>query len=296
MTTESAPDTESRPLPPDRGDIDTERPHPSGVPLESLSSEALVRMLAGDQERAVNAVEAVATGIAAVADDVVAGIRRGGRLVYLGAGTSGRLGVLDASECPPTFRCDPKSVVGLVAGGDSALRRSSEGAEDDPRGAIPELDGLGIGPEDVVVGIAAGGTTPWVLGGIAEASIRGARTALVCCARRPRPEGCDHLVVLETGPELLAGSTRLAAGTATKIALNALTTTVFTRLGKVRGSRMIDLRATNEKLRDRCLRIICELFPSLGRSDADRALLAAGDSLREAVEHLEAGDHERRIP
>lgn len=286
--TEKSSGTTGRPLPPDRSEVDTEKPHPSEVSLESLATEQLVRTLAVDQDRAVRAVEAVSAEIAAVVEDVVAGVGRGGRLVYLGAGTSGRLGVLDASECPPTFRSDPETVVGIVAGGDRALRRSSEGAEDDPRGAIPALEELDLGMDDVVVGIAAGGTTPWVLGGIVEASARGARTALISCARRSMPPGCDHLVVLETGPELLTGSTRLAAGTATKIALNALTTSVFTRLGKVRGSRMIDLRATNDKLHDRCLRILCELFPGLDRARADRALHASGESLRSAVERLES--------
>ncbi|MAC19602.1 MAG: N-acetylmuramic acid 6-phosphate etherase [Phycisphaerae bacterium] len=285
---ESSSPSEGRRLPPDRSDVDTEKPHPSGVSLESLPTEMLVRTLVSDQDRAVRAVEAVSMEIAAVVEDVVAGLRHGGRLVYLGAGTSGRLGVLDASECPPTFRSNPETVVGIVAGGDRALRRSSEGAEDDLHGAIPALTELGLGANDVVVGIAAGGTTPFVLGGIAEASRCHARTALISCARRSVPAGCDHLVVLETGPELLTGSTRLAAGTATKIALNTLTTSVFTRLGKVRGSRMIDLRATNEKLRDRCLRILCELFPGLDRVAADRALHASDESLRSAVERLES--------
>lgn len=283
--------SESRRLPPDRSDVDTEKAHPSGISLESLPTETLVHTLVADQQRAVRAVEAVSVELAAVVEDVVAGLSHGGRLVYLGAGTSGRLGVLDASECPPTFRSDPGTVVGIVAGGDRALRRSSEGAEDDPHGAIPALAELGLGANDVVVGIAAGGTTPFVLGGIAEASRCGARTALISCARRSVPAGCDHLVVLETGPELLTGSTRLAAGTATKIALNALTTSVFTRLGKVRGSRMIDLRATNEKLRDRCLRILCELFPGLDRVRADQALHASDESLRSAVERLESAGH-----
>ena len=282
----------ARDLPPDRGSVDTERPHPAGTPLESLDSESLVAFLASDQHRAVEAVIAIAGDLGRLVDEVAAAIGRGGRLIYLGAGTSGRLGVLDASECPPTFHSDPDSVVGVIAGGEMALRRSSEGAEDDPRGAQPELERLGVGPADVVVGIAAGGTTPWVLGGIEISSVRGARTGLVTCARRETPPGCDHLIVLETGPEALTGSTRLAAGTATKVALNALTTSVFTRLGKVRGSRMIDLRATNRKLHDRCLRILRELHPELSREEADRALEAAGDSLRVAVERLEGSGSE----
>ena len=279
--------TERRPLPPDRSHVDTERPRGDGPALDALDTESLVTLLAVDQRRAVEAVEAAVGPLAALVDAVVEALRGGGRLVYLGAGTSGRLGVLDASECPPTFHSDPGQVIGLIAGGDSALRRSSEGAEDDPLGAEAELDRLDIGPGDVVVGIAAGGTTPWPLGGISSAKRRGATTAFLSCSRCDRPPGCDHLIVLDTGSEPLTGSTRLGAGTATKIALNALTTAVFTRLGKVRGSRMIDLRATNDKLRDRCLRILCELFPDLDRADADRHLQAAGDHLRAAVEARE---------
>lgn len=277
----------SRPLPPDRGHVATEQVHADAPALDRLDSRSLVALLASDQARAVAAVESAADDLATLVDATVEALSRGGRLVYLGAGTSGRLGVLDASECPPTFHSDPSQVVGLIAGGDAALRRSSEGAEDDFDGAVVDLERLGIDERDIVVGIAAGGTTPWPLGGIREASARGATTGFVCCSPRARPEGCDHLVVLDTGPEPLTGSTRLGAGTATKIALNALTTAVFTRLGKVRGGRMIDLRATNEKLRDRCLRILVELFPDLDRAEADRRLHAADDHLRRAVEALE---------
>jgi len=280
----------SRPLPPDRSHVGTEQARGDGPALDALDSEALVGLLVSDQRRAIDAVEAAVPELSRLVEATVAAIGRGGRLIYLGAGTSGRLGVLDASECPPTFHSDPAQVVGLIAGGDAALRRSSEGAEDDRDGAVPELERLGVDEDDVVVGIAAGGTTPWPLGGIAAAKQRGATTALISCAPRERPEDCDHLVVLDTGPEPLTGSTRLGAGTATKIALNALTTAVFTRLGKVRDSRMIDLRATNDKLRDRCLRILCELFPDLDRAEADRRLHAAGDHLRVAVEAIESAN------
>ena len=285
---EPAPNVSPRALPADRGEVDTERAHPAGVSLEALDTAALIGFLATDQHRAVHAVEAASEALAALADATVAALERDGRLIYLGAGTSGRLGVLDASECPPTFNADPATIIGIIAGGDTSLRRSSEGAEDDPKGAIGELQRLKVASSDVVVGIAAGGTTPWVLGGLREAHRRGATTALISCARRTKPEGCDHLVVLATGPEPLVGSTRMAAGTATKIALNALTTTVFTRLVRVRAGLMIDRRATNEKLHDRCLRILQELFPDLARREADRRLHAAGDSLRAAIESIEA--------
>ena len=289
--TEPDGNVDFRDLPADRGEVDTERPHPEGVALEALETTALIGFLATDQHRAVNAVEAATAELAVLAEAVVAAMNRQGRLIYLGAGTSGRLGVLDASECPPTFNADPATIIGVIAGGDASLRRSSEGAEDDPQGAVADLERLKVASPDVVIGIAAGGTTPWVLGGLVEASRRGATTALISCARRGTPEGCDHLVVLATGPEPLVGSTRMAAGTATKIALNALTTTVFTRLGRVRGGRMIDLRATNAKLHDRCLRILRELFPDLDRREADRWLHAADDSLRAAVESIESERH-----
>ena len=284
MTADPTP----RRLPADRGDVDTERRHPHGRSLDEMDVEALVRFLAEDQQRAVDAVVAASTPLAALVEATTGALAAGGRLLYLGAGTSGRLGVLDASECPPTFNADPERILGVIAGGDTALRRSSEGAEDDPDGAVDELDRIGIGEGDVVVGIAAGGTTPWVLGGLEVSKGRGAVTALISCARRSSPPGCDHLVVLATGPEPLAGSTRMAAGTATKIALNTLTTAIFTRLGRVRGDRMIHLRATNEKLHDRCLRILLELFPDLDRTEADRRLHAAGDSLRAAIEAIES--------
>lgn len=274
-------------LPPDRSEIATEKAHPEAVRLDAMKTSDLVLFLAHDQQRAIVAVENIVEDLAVLVESVVGALLRGGRLIYLGAGTSGRLGVLDASECPPTFNSDPRQVIGLIAGGDDALRRSSEGAEDDHEGTEPEFERLAVGEDDVVVGIAAGGTTPWVLGGLELAHQRGASTALVTCAPRDRPPGCDQLIQIATGPEALTGSTRLAAGTATKVLLNTLTTSVFVRLGKIRGNLMIDLRATNEKLHDRCLRIMCELFPEIDRTEADRLLSAAGGRLRDTVEAYE---------
>ena len=274
-------------LPPDRGHIETERPHHHHTPIDRMDDDEMVRFLVSDQARAIEAVGNATEALRSLVDLSVEAIGGGGRLIYIGAGTSGRLGVLDASECPPTFRSDPSQVVGVIAGGDAALRRSSEGREDDVDGPIEEFAALEVGGRDLVVGVTAGGTTPWVLGGLADARRRGARTGLICCARGDDPVACDCLVHLATGPEPLTGSTRLVAGTATKIALNTLTTATFTRLGKVRQGRMIDLRATNEKLRDRCLRIMLEIFPEIDRAAADAALRSAAGSLRAAIEGLE---------
>jgi N-acetylmuramic acid 6-phosphate etherase len=203
--------------------------------------------------------------------------------VYAGAGTSGRLGVLDASECPPTFCSDPAQVVGIIAGGDGALRRSSEGREDEEAGISDEFARLDLGARDCFLGIAAGGTTPYVLGAIRLAKERGAVTGFLTCAPHAQPAHCDHRIVLETGAEILTGSTRLKAGTATKIALNAITTAMFVRLGKTHGNLMVDLAATNDKLVDRALRIYREFHPSDSRAAAHAMLVSAGGMLKVAL-------------
>jgi N-acetylmuramic acid 6-phosphate etherase len=237
-----------------------------------------------DDHRAVGAaVGAAAPSLASFIDALVERMRDGGRLIYIGAGTSGRLGVLDAAECPPTFQSDPGQVVGVIAGGDAALRRSSEGMEDDPDGSREALAALGLSGADAVIGIAAGGTTPYVLGALRLAKRAGAMTTLITCAPMTTPAGCDHLIVLDTGPEILTGSTRLKAGSATKLALNIITTTTFTKLGKVYGNLMVDLRATNAKLKDRAMRILIELCPGLSRESAAAALDRAGGELKTAI-------------
>jgi N-acetylmuramic acid 6-phosphate etherase len=203
-----------------------------------------------------------------------AGASPAGRLIYLGAGTSGRLGVLDASEAPPTFCISPDRIIGIIAGGDGALRKSSEGAEDDPQGARAALEGLAGGPltaADTVVAIAAGGTTPYAVGALAIAKELSARsgvidlgqgvvksclTALLCCTPCVTPSACDHHIVLPTGPEVLTGSTRMKAGTATKLALNMISTTLMIQSGRVYQNLMVDVRPSNAKLVDRAARII----------------------------------------
>lgn len=212
------------------------------------------------------------------------GFVKGGRVIYIGAGTSGRLGVLDASEAPPTFQVPPDRIIGIIAGGDPALRASSEGLEDDPDGAIDQLTTLKLTQNDAVIGIAAGGTTPFVLGALKHAASLSSTpvTALITCSNIAKPEGVGHLVVLPTGPEVLTGSTRMKAATATKLALNTISTTLMIRSGKVYENLMVDLRATNDKLTDRAGRIIMTLT-GLGRAEALELLNHAQGQVKVAI-------------
>jgi N-acetylmuramic acid 6-phosphate etherase len=215
---------------------------------------------------------------------IEAAFRAGGRLIYVGAGTSGRLGVLDATECPPTFGSPPEMVVGIIAGGPPALVRSVEGAEDDVAAAHNAVDSLQIGKHDVVVGIAASGTTPFVHAALTRAQSRGAPTALVSCSEPPRElaRTCDVCITVLVGPEIVTGSTRMKAGTATKLVLNTLTTGAMIRLGKIYGNLMVDLRAWNDKLIDRSRRIVMETT-GLDRGAAQRAIDAAEGSVKTAI-------------
>ncbi len=239
-----------------------------------------------DHARVQSAVMHAKDPLAHFIDALIPRMHDGGRLVYLGAGTSGRLGVLDAAECPPTFQSDPQQVIGIIAGGDVSLKQSSEAKEDDPHGAIAALNELALTSQDTVLGIAAGGTTPYVLGGLAHARSCGTLTGLLCCAQPGNGSASvDHIIVLETGPELLTGSTRLKAGSATKLALNIITTTTFTKLGKVYSNLMVDLRPTNAKLQDRAIRVLMELCPTLMREAAADAIAEAGDLKTAIVMH-----------
>jgi N-acetylmuramic acid 6-phosphate etherase len=227
--------------------------------------------------------------IARAIDLVVAAIGAGGRLVYLGAGTSGRLGVLDASECPPTFGTPPELVLGIIAGGPKALVRSAEGAEDDVNAGAAAIDAARVGANDVVIGIAASGTTPFVRSALARAQTLGAKTGLVSCSDPPAQLAatCDVVIFPKVGPEVLTGSTRMKAGTATKLVLNSITTGVMIRLGKVYGNLMVDLMATSDKLRDRGERIVMECC-GVDRDEARAAIAAAGGSVKLAIVMLVA--------
>lgn len=233
-------------------------------------------MLAEDRTVA-DAVASQRDVIATVIGVIEAAFRSGHRLLYVGAGTSGRLGVLDASECPPTFGTNPAMVVGIIAGGDHALRNPIEGAEDDPTAGAAVMAAHHVSAGDVVVGIAASGTTPFVRGALEEAKARGATTALLACSEPPDAMRAvaDHCMLPIVGAEALTGSTRLKAGTATKMVCNMLTTGAMIRVGKSYGNLMVDLRATNVKLQDRAERIVIEVT-GLSRDDA-RVLLARAD-------------------
>ncbi|MCB9847645.1 MAG: N-acetylmuramic acid 6-phosphate etherase [Phycisphaeraceae bacterium] len=268
--------------PPDRSWTITEHRNARTNGLDRVGVAGCVAMLNAEDSLVAPAVGAASGAIVAFIEAALAGFRDGGRLVYVGAGTSGRLGVLDAAECPPTFQSEPGRVVGIIAGGDAALRVSSESLEDDPDGARGELESLGIGARDSVLGIAAGGTTPYAIGAARIARSMGAVSGLLTCSPISEPNGVDHLIVVETGPEALTGSTRMKAGTATKMVLNIISTTLMAQSGKVFENLMVDLRASNNKLRDRAARIIAELT-GLDRDDAFELLDAAGGNVKAAV-------------
>ena len=267
----------------DRGHLLTEQANPASEGLDILETAALVQLFCDNDLEPQRAVASAAPALEAAIDAIADRLRQGGRLFYLGAGTSGRLGVLDAAECPPTFCSDPELVQGVLAGGAPALLRSSEGLEDQAQAGCNDLNQRGFAGGDCLVGIAAGGTTPYVLGGLAMAQSIGALTvAMACVPTEQAPMPCDIDIRLLTGAELLTGSTRLKAGTATKMALNILSTGVMVRLGKVHGNRMVDVAVTNSKLEDRALRILRDLA-DLPAERALALLAAAGGSVKLAL-------------
>lgn len=231
-------------------------------PLENLGEEEIMALLDGADTRAFAEVVKARRHIATAARDAAAAIGAGGRLIYVGAGTSGRLGALDASECPPTFSASPKQVVAVMAGGKKAFHRAVEGAEDDASDGAASIVKLDVGPRDMVLGIAASGRTPFVLAALDEAHSRGAVVWLLSCSgKKGLPEAMANyrVITLDTGDEVIRGSSRLAAGTATKLVLNRITTTAFIKLGKVYGSLMVDVMPTNKKLVKRAAGIIAEV-------------------------------------
>ncbi len=248
-----------------------------------------VRLMNEEDHRVPAAVEDVLPQIADAVARIAASLRRGGRLVYVGAGTSGRLAVLDAAECPPTFGTNPSRVQAVLAGAPRALTEAVEGAEDDERSGEGEIDARAIGVDDVVVGVAASGTTPFVLAAVRRARARGAFTiGLTCAPASALASTCDLPIVPDVGPEVIAGSTRLKAGTAQKLVLNMLSTLTMVQLGKVYGNLMVDLRATNEKLRRRAARIVAAAT-GVPAADAETALARAGGRVPVAIVMIGAG-------
>jgi N-acetylmuramic acid 6-phosphate etherase len=262
----------------------TEKANPRTATIDHADALEIVRLLQAEDRSVPDAVAGEAPRIAAMIREVARRMRCGGRLFYVGAGTSGRLGVLDAAECPPTFGTDPEMVRGIIAGGHPALVRSEEGVEDDADAGRAAIRSEGVRSHDFVLGIAASSTTPFVQAALEEAVAAGAGTGFLCCTPPPphMVDLVDLCVIPLVGPEAIAGSTRLKAGTATKLVLNALTTGVMIRLGKVYGNLMVDLRAVSEKLADRSLRIVSAVTGA-GREEARRLLVAAGGSAKTAI-------------
>jgi N-acetylmuramic acid 6-phosphate etherase len=260
----------------------TETRHPDTAHIDQLSTRDMLQMINAADRAVVDAVHAELARIAQAVDGIVERMEKGGRLFYTGAGTSGRLGVLDASECPPTFNVDAGLVVGLIAGGDYALRHSIEGAEDDPARGAQDLKDHGLTAEDTLVGIAASGRTPYVLGGMAYANQLGALTVGLSCVPGSQVE-CQARIAITpaVGPEVITGSTRMRAGTATKLVLNMLSTGAMIRMGMVYGNLMVNVQPTNVKLKDRATRIIA----AATGVDEERAseLLATAGAVRVAI-------------
>lgn len=265
-----------------RHDLLTEAPNPASAAIDALPTLDMLRVInAADQAIAV-AVERELPNIAMAVDGIVVRLQNGGRLFYVGAGTSGRLGVLDASECPPTFNTPPELVQGLIAGGDGALRRSIERAEDDPEQGRKDLADRGFSGRDALVGIAASGRTPYVLGALSYARSLDALTIGLSCTPNSQVAQASEIAITPVpGPEVITGSTRMRAGTATKLVLNMLSTGVMIRMGYVYGNLMVNVQPTNEKLTDRARRIIASIA-GVSYDEASRLLAEAG-SVRIAI-------------
>jgi len=265
----------------------TEQANPASAHIDKLSAEDMLRVIGAEDRKVAEAVAVEIPRIALAVQGIVEAFRNGGRLFYIGAGTSGRLGVLDAAECPPTFNVPRELVQGIIAGGEAALSRATETTEDDPAIGARDLEARGFRPGDVLCGIAASGRTPYVLGAIDEANRLNALTIGISCtpdsvlAQRAR-----IAITPLTGPEVIAGSTRLKAGTATKMVLNMLTTGSFIRLGYVRGNLMVNVQPKNSKLLDRSKRIIVTAT-GVSYVEAGRMLAEAGNNVRAAIDRWE---------
>jgi N-acetylmuramic acid 6-phosphate etherase len=277
----------------------TEQANPASEGIDALPTGQILGIINSEDGKVAEAVARELPAITRAVDEIVKAFEEGGRLFYIGAGTSGRLGVLDAAECRPTFNVPPERVQGIIAGGEAALSRATETSEDDPAIGARDLIGRGFVVRDVLVGIAASGRTPYVLGAIAEANRMGAFTIGISCTPDSELARAVKLpITLLVGPEILAGSTRMKAGTATKMALNMLTTASFIRMGYVFGNLMVNVQPKNSKLADRAQRII-ERAAGISYEKAGEMLIASGNSVRTAIVMARAGvsreEAERRL-
>jgi N-acetylmuramic acid 6-phosphate etherase len=284
----------------DRGHLLTEQPNPRSANLDALSLADAFDVMNAEDRRIAEAVAAAKPEIVAAVEQVAAALQQGGRLIYVGAGTSGRLGVIDAAECPPTFLSDPEMVQGVIAGGDAALKKSAEHAEDDPATGAARMDDLHVGDKDVVLGIASGGTTPFVHGALQRAHECGARTVFLACVPKDEvADAADISIRVLTGPEVLSGSTRLKAGLATKMVLNTFSTLAMVRLGKVYGNLMVDVNARGcAKLTDRAIRTTMSAT-GLSRSQSQKLLEKADWHVKAAIVmhglSIDAAEAQRRL-
>ena len=277
----------------------TEQPNPASAAIDTLPTEQVLRIINAEDRKVALAVEREIPAIARAVDAIVSALQSGGRLFYIGAGTSGRLGVLDASEIPPTFSAPPDMVQGIMAGGEAALSRATETTEDDPAIGVRDLIARGFTGRDVLVGLAASGRTPYVLGAVGEARRLGAVTIGLCCT--PDAElsaAVDIPIAVLVGPEVVAGSTRMKSGTAQKLVLNMLSTATFVRLGYVYGNLMVNVQPKNHKLVNRACRIIAQAA-GIAPERAAELLAQSGNSVRTAIVMGTAGvgrpEAERRL-
>ena len=268
--------------------LSTEARNPASSRIDKLDTLSMMRVMNDEDQKTALAVKAILPDIARAVDVIAARLKTGGRLFYMGSGTSGRLGILDAVECPPTYSTDPDLVQGLIAGGKEAIFRAREGAEDSLDKGADDIISHDLSAKDVLVGISASGRTPYVLGGMEEARRRGAFVIGLACSKEP-DIACtaDLMLICLPGPEVVTGSTRMKAGTVTKMILNMLSTGTMIRLGKVRGNLMIDVKATNEKLKERATRIVMTVT-GMDRAAAEKALRESDGRARLAVERWEA--------
>jgi len=267
----------------DRSSLQTETQNPKTIEIDKLSTSEILKIMNQEDRKISAAVQKVIPEIKRTIDLTLAALKRGNRIVYIGAGTSGRLGILDASEIPPTFSAPSEWFTGVIAGGREAVYKSIEGAEDLPQNAQKDLDKIGLKQGDVLIGIASSGTTPYVIAGLQYGQQLGCATVFLLCNPTPADEyGFDVVIPAEVGPEIITGSTRLKAGTATKLILNMISTATMIKMGKVYGNLMVDLQVVNKKLADRGTRIITQLT-NLNYNDAGNLLQDAKGSVKTAV-------------